>query len=187
MKKRLSRIVTRTGDDGMSSLANGERLSKSSLGFQLLGDIDELNVTVGFCLLNLPLSIDADRLIWIQQKLFDLGGLIALNLHLDNEQAQQYLIEDDLLKLEDWIHEYNETLQPLKEFVLPNGNEASLKMHWSRVICRRVERTLCEINDSRKVRENILKFINRLSDLFFVLSRIVSKNEQLWEHHRGEI
>ncbi|HFB64791.1 MAG TPA: cob(I)yrinic acid a,c-diamide adenosyltransferase [Aeromonadales bacterium] len=187
MKNRLNRIVTRTGDEGRSSLVDGTRLSKSSLVFRLLGDIDELNVVTGFCLLNLPMSIDADRLIWLQQKLFDLGGLIALNQHMDSEETQQYLVEDDLLKLEGWLKEYNESLQPLKEFVLPNGNEASLKMHWARVVCRRVERTLCEINDAQKVRKNLLKFINRLSDLFFVLARVVSDKEQLWEHDRGEI
>ncbi len=186
IKNRLNRIVTHTGDDGTSALADGKRLSKSNLNFKLLGDIDELNVCVGFCLLNLPVEIEAKRLIWIQNKLFDLGGLIALNQHLDNGEHQQYVAKKDIRQLESWIAEYNKCLPPLKEFVLPNGNKASLKMHLSRVICRKVERNLCELNDTDQVKKNVLKFINRLSDLFFVLARVASENEQLWDHQRGE-
>ncbi len=167
MKTRLNRITTKTGDQGDSSLADGKRISKTEIIFEVLGDIDELNVVVG--LLSNRINSENERTLcnWIQHKLFNFGGELSL-------PENKLISSADIEYLEQNITHYNASLAPLTEFVLPNGNLPSIHAHLARTVCRRAERHLCHHVKEKHTQQNLLIFLNRLSDLFFVLARFLS-------------
>lgn len=174
MGKRLSRITTRTGDDGTTGLGDGSRVTKDDLRIAVLGDIDELNSQLGVLLTEpLPLPIDT-HLHAVQHALFDLGAELCMPGHT-------VLDTSHLLQLDHWIAEYNATLPPLAEFILPGGVRPAALAHVCRTVCRRAERSLVALNRNAAAAANpvALQYLNRLSDLLFVLARVL--NRQLHE------
>jgi len=179
MGNRLSKIYTRTGDDGTTGLGDGSRIAKNSLRVQAMGDVDELNAVIGL-LLTEPVS-DAVRtcLSAVQHDLFDLGAEICMPNHA--------MIKPERIQaLETSLDSFNETLAPLKEFILPGGCRAAAQCHLARTVCRRAERTLHALNEKETVTEASLQYLNRLSDLLFVLCRILNKEagqqDVLWQN-----
>ncbi|MEX0623738.1 cob(I)yrinic acid a,c-diamide adenosyltransferase [Saccharospirillum sp.] len=184
MGNRLSKIYTRTGDAGDTGLGMQGRVAKDSGRIASMGDIDELNSLVGFLMVCLGDHHSEYRMLsQIQHDLFDLGGELAMPGY---ELLEATLISD----LEDHIDRINEHLPPLKNFILPGGNEAASRCHLARAACRRAERTMVAFN--RQEPEGHLlaqQYLNRLSDLFFVLARQLARadgsQEVLWQsRHR---
>ncbi len=177
MANRLSKIVTRTGDDGSTGLADGSRVPKDSARIHGLGSVDELNSHLGLLLTeNLPPDV-RDALLKIQNDLFDLGGALAYPV--------APFTEDKLARLDAAIAHYNADLPPLKEFILPGGTRAAALCHVARTVARRVERDLVALAHKETVPRLGLPYLNRLSDLLFVLSRVLNRTarqeETLWQ------
>ncbi len=182
MGHRLSKIYTRTGDDGTTGLGDGNRIAKSSARLHALGEIDELNCHLGL-LINEDLPIDLGAvLLDIQHDLFDLGGELSI-------PESEFVNEAAVIKIEAAIDRYNEALPPLKEFILPGGNRAAAICHLARAVCRRAERSLQVLADDAALNPQALKFVNRLSDLLFVAARVIARDsgagEVLWQRDRS--
>jgi len=176
MANRLSHIVTRTGDDGSTSLADGTRLHKDSVRITALGSVDELNSHLGVLLAEaLPQEI-RDELLRIQNDLFDLGSTLAL--------PGTDLAPEKLLRLDAAIAHYNADLPPLKEFILPGGGRAAALCHVARSVARRAERDYCHLAQNEIASVDGGRYLNRLSDLLFVLCRVLNrtagKRDTLW-------
>ncbi|MEZ5658810.1 MAG: cob(I)yrinic acid a,c-diamide adenosyltransferase [Burkholderiaceae bacterium] len=171
MGKRLSAISTRTGDDGSTGLGDGSRVSKTSLRVHAMGDVDELNSMIGL-LLNEPMPGEiATDLIEIQHDLFDLGGELSIP-GLENLHPPQ------LARLDERLAHYNATLPRLDEFILPGGARSAAIAHLCRTICRRAERAVVALTDDPAdagVRALPRQYLNRLSDLMFVLARVLNR------------
>jgi cob(I)alamin adenosyltransferase len=185
MAKRLTRIVTRTGDDGTTGLASGSRVAKDALRMDAIGDVDELNSTLGALLAeDIPEELHA-QLTAVQHDLFDLGGELSLPGHAIINEAHVERLERDLEAL-------NERLPPLAEFVLPGGTRAAAAAHVARAVCRRAERSLVTLSRDEPLSPLILQYVNRLSDLLFVAARTLnaqgSVHDVLWQQglNRGE-
>jgi len=181
MGHRLSKIYTRTGDDGSTGLGDGSRTGKDSRRIAALGDIDELNSIIGV-LLSEELPADARELLTaVQHDLFDLGGEIAV-------PASVLLGDAAAARLETAIDGYNAELGPLKEFILPGGSRAAALAHLARTVCRRAERALVALGRSETVREAARAYLNRLSDFLFVLGRRLNRSagggDVLWQRRR---
>ena len=181
MGHRLSKIYTRTGDAGTTGLADGSRVAKDSARIAALGELDELNTVVGLLLTeDLPGDIRA-LLTGVQHDLFDLGGEMAI-------PGAALLSEKSVAGLEQAIDRCNETLGPLKEFVLPGGTRAAALAHLARAVCRRAERRLVALAAAETVSETGRKYVNRLSDLLFVLGRTLNRaggrGDVLWQKNR---
>jgi cob(I)alamin adenosyltransferase len=181
MGNRLSKIYTRTGDDGSTGLGDGTRVAKDSARVAAYGTIDEANSAIGV-LLAAPVP-DAIRelLTRIQHQLFDLGGELCIPGHAAIHDA-------DVDALEQALDQYNADLPPLKEFILPGGGEAAARCHLARTIVRRAEREAVTLSRQETVRPQPLRYLNRLSDLLFVLSRVLARaggaGEVTWNHER---
>ncbi|MFO1504166.1 MAG: cob(I)yrinic acid a,c-diamide adenosyltransferase [Steroidobacteraceae bacterium] len=183
MGNRLSKIVTRTGDTGTTGLADGSRVAKDSPRIEALGAVDELNSGIG--LLRAAPALPANCAAWllrIQHDLFDLGGELAIPGHVavTGTQVQQ---------LEALVEELNAQLPPLKEFILPGGSEAAARCHVARTLARRAERRCWTLARSESVDSSMaLVYLNRLSDLLFVLARVLARHdhgtEVLWDRSR---
>lgn len=181
MGHRLSKIYTRTGDAGETGLGDGSRVPKESARIRVIGDIDELNSTLGLLLAeDLPQAI-REALEGVQHDLFDLGGEISI-------PTATLLPGSACERLEGLIDGYNEHLPPLKEFILPSGGNATAQCHVARAICRRAERVLVELATTDPVNATALQYINRLSDLLFVLARVLARRdggrEVMWDRAR---
>ena len=177
---RISKVTTKSGDKGNTSLGNGERVLKSHLLINLLGDIDELNSQIGSAISSCKSESITSELQSIQQDLFNLGGEISII------NSGTILINDNRLEfLEERIDELNQSLKPLKEFIMPGGDEFCSRIHLSRSVCRRAERSCVAILDLVKEKNIWLPYLNRLSDYLFVLARYVSSErgseEILWK------
>lgn len=179
MANRLTKIYTRTGDKGETGLATGERVAKDSAIMHAQGDVDELNSLLGMLVCKLEADISVDIKV-IQNDLFDLGGELSC--------AMPLLKQDRIDWLEQKLDQLNEDLPPLKEFILPGGGEAASLCHLARSVCRRAERNLVTANREANINTNVLAYINRLSDLLFVLSRYITKQqgeaEVYWQSSR---
>jgi cob(I)alamin adenosyltransferase len=179
MGNRLSKIYTRTGDDGTTGLGDGTRVAKNSLRVQALGDVDELNAVIGI-LLTEPVSGSIHTcLTEIQHDLFNLGGEICM--------PNMSLIKPERINaLETQLDTWNEQLAPLKEFILPGGSRAAAYCHLARTVCRRAERIMHALNAEEKLTAASLQYINRLSDLLFVLCRVLNQeaniSDVLWNN-----
>ncbi len=181
MGKRLSTITTRTGDDGTTGLGDGTRTSKASARVAALGEVDELNSVVGL-LLTEPLPEDVrDALTAIQHDLFDLGGELCIPGFENIREAQ-------LVRLDGWIEHYNATLPRLEEFILPGGSRAAAQAHVARTVARRAERAVVALSADEAVRPLCRQYLNRLSDLLFVLARVLNRHaggaDVLWDPAR---
>lgn len=172
MANRISRVTTRTGDDGTTGLANGQRLAKHHPRVHALGDVDELNSLLGL-LRTEPLPPDVDAVFAdIQQRLFDLGAELAV-------PGRFILDTTDLAHLDEALVRYNATLPPLREFVLPGGCHAAAMTHLARAVCRRAERSLAALPEAPS--PHALPWLNRLSDLLFVLARTLNHGSGMAE------
>ena len=182
MANRLSKIYTRTGDDGTTGLGDGSRINKDSLRVEAMGDVDELNSIIGIMLTEqLPDNL-VSPLTQIQHDLFNVGGEICIPGFVILQKGR---IKD----LEDQIDALNEHLTPLKEFILPGGSKAAAYCHLARTVCRRAERKLVELHRNEKVTDISLQYLNRLSDLLFVMCRSINKQagrpDVMWENKAG--
>ncbi len=181
MGNRLSRIYTRTGDDGSTGLGDGSRVGKDDARVAAFGTVDEANSALGV-LLAVPLPDDVRTLLTtLQHQLFDLGGELCIPGHAGMTDA-------DVDALERHLDHYNATLPALREFILPAGGEAAARCHLARCIVRRAERETVALSRLQPVRPQALHYLNRLSDLLFVLARVLARadgqGEVLWQHAR---
>lgn len=172
MANRLTRIYTRTGDDGTTGLADGSRLAKDHARVEAMGDVDELNSAIGMLLTESLPSRTREQLIKIQHRLFDLGGELAIPGHTSLSAHQ-------VSELEQWLDAENETLPALKEFIMPGGSRAASQCHLARTICRRAERRLVTLAQFDSVSLPSRHFLNRLSDLLFVLCRVLNRHHSV--------
>jgi cob(I)alamin adenosyltransferase len=182
MGNRLSKIYTRTGDDGTTGLGDGSRVAKESARVEAYGTVDETNSAIGVVLAvaNLPEAVRV-TLTRIQHELFDLGGELCIPGH---RAIQAHHIE----QLERDLDALNDTLPPLKEFILPGGGPAAAACHLARCIARRAERRVWSLARQDTVAPEAAQYLNRLSDLLFVASRVLARHENgievLWTHER---
>jgi len=167
MANRLSKIYTRTGDMGTTGLGDGTRVAKDSLRVVAMGDVDELNSVLGLLLTEHVSAKIRDCLTGIQHDLFNMGGEICM-------PGYDLIKPERVTALETILDEWNDTLPALKEFILPGGSRAAAYCHLARTVCRRAERQLHTLNSHEKITEISLQYINRLSDLLFVLCRILN-------------
>ena len=179
MGHRLSKIYTRTGDDGSTGLGSGDRVPKDSLRVEAYGTVDELNSLIGVVLATPKLDTDiSDVLTKVQHQLFDLGGELSI-------PGTTAITATAVDAIEQALDQLNENLPPLKDFVLPGGTRVAAECHVARTVCRRAERRLCTLSREETVNEISLQYLNRLSDLLFVMARAVNRNagaaEPLWQ------
>lgn len=166
------KIYTKTGDRGETGLFGGERVPKNSLRIEAYGTIDELNAFIGLTVLEVSDSTIKKLLSEIQNQLFTVGADLATPENKKNEKLEiERTSQDFHLRIEKEIDKYEEKLEPLRNFILPGGSKAAALMHICRTISRRAERQVVALKNGEKIGENIIIFLNRLSDLFFVLAR----------------
>jgi cob(I)alamin adenosyltransferase len=180
MGHRLSKIYTRSGDAGTTGLANGSRVAKDSSRMQAIGETDELNSFIGAVLVNDVPEDVRECLTEVQHALFDLGGELAV-------PAAETITGDYVAALERTLDRLNADLPPLKEFILPGGNAAAVACHQARAVCRRAERRLVSLAREERINEESRKYVNRLSDLLFVVGRILARrsgSEVYWDPRR---
>jgi cob(I)alamin adenosyltransferase len=181
MGHRLTKIYTRTGDTGETGLGDGSRVPKDSQRVHALGEVDELNSAIGLLLAEeLPGGVRA-ALAGIQHDLFDLGGEVCIPGHTSMSEHQ-------VSRLEALLDDYNRDLPPLKEFILPGGTRAASLAHLARTVCRRAERALVSLSRAEPVGTTARKYLNRLSDLLFVLGRVLNRagggSDVLWQREK---
>lgn len=181
MGNRLSKIYTRTGDDGSTGLGDGSRVGKDSARVNAYGTVDEANSCIGLLLAaTLPDDV-RELLVRIQHQLFDLGGELCIPGHAA-------IFDADVDALEARLDHYNDDLSPLKDFILPGGGEAAARCHIARTVVRRAERETVTLARLDAVRPQAIRYLNRLSDLLFVLARVLARasghGEVLWNHDR---
>jgi cob(I)alamin adenosyltransferase len=182
MGHRLSKIVTRTGDAGTTGLGDGSRVAKDAPRIAAIGSVDELNSTLGVLLADeLPVAV-RDCLVQVQHDLFDLGGELSIPGHVAVGEAH-------VVRLEEAVETFNAELEPLREFILPGGTRPAALAHVARTVCRRAERDVVTLAASDAVSDPTRRYLNRLSDLLFVvartLNRVAGRPDVLWRHDRG--
>lgn len=168
MGNRLSKISTRTGDDGSTGLGDGSRTGKETQRIEAMGEVDELNSNIGVLLAEPLPGVIAERLTRIQHDLFDLGGELCI-------PGSKVIDEQQVVALDTWLREFNSDLPPLKEFILPGGGRPAALAHVARTVCRRAERRLVALNRHESVSPDALRYLNRLSDLLFVIARRLNR------------
>jgi cob(I)alamin adenosyltransferase len=181
MGNRLSKIATRTGDNGTTGLGDGSRTEKDSFRIHALGEVDELNSFVGLLLCeDMPDELRAE-LVMIQHDLFDLGGELCI-------PGYQMIKDEHVERLDAMLAKYNADLPALSEFILPAGSRAASLAHVCRTVCRRAERSIVTLGKNEAIHEHPRQYVNRLSDLMFVLSRVLNRfaggGDVCWNHER---
>jgi len=178
MGHRLSKIYTRTGDDGTTGLGDGSRVGKDDPRVEAFGAIDELNSQIGMLLSEALPSEIRDTLTTIQHRLFDLGAEVCI-------PGRASFSDDHATDLESALDSLNSSLEPLREFILPGGSRAAALCHVARSVCRRAERRLVGLSHQAKVLPPAIKYLNRLSDFLFVLARYLNRAQgipdTLWQ------
>ncbi|WP_376696290.1 cob(I)yrinic acid a,c-diamide adenosyltransferase [Wenzhouxiangella sp. EGI_FJ10305] len=185
MGNRLSKIYTRTGDDGTTGLGDGSRTAKDSRRVEAFGTVDELNSVIGVVVAGLSDTEELGKLssllLDVQHHLFDLGGELCIP---DSEM----IADGHIKRLEAELDELNESLPMLKEFILPGGSTAAAHAHLARTVCRRAERRVIALARHEPVNEPAIRYLNRLSDLLFVVARTIARasgaGEVFWNHER---
>ena len=178
---RLTRIYTKTGDKGSTSLGDGKRVAKNALRVQAFGTVDEANAAIGLARLHAKGRLGA-MLARIQNDLFDLGADLCVPEPTKSTRSRLRIAEAQVERLEREIDAMNARLKPLDSFVLPGGSAAAAHLHLARAIVRRAERLMVELSQSEKVGDAALRYINRLSDHLFVMSRAANKGaDVLWK------
>jgi cob(I)alamin adenosyltransferase len=181
MGKRLTQIATRTGDNGTTGLGDNTRVSKDSLRVHAMGDVDELNSQIGVLLCEEMAPDVRQLLVEIQQQLFNLGGELSI-------PGFELLKTEALLALDQALEQYNSQLPRLQEFILPAGNRAAAQAHVCRTVARRAERAVVALGAAEAVKETPRQYLNRLSDLMFVLARVLNRmnggDDVYWKSER---
>jgi cob(I)alamin adenosyltransferase len=181
MGKRLTQIATRTGDNGTTGLGDNTRVSKDSLRVHAMGDVDELNSHIGLLLCEQVPDGVRQLLVEIQHQLFNLGGELSI-------PGFELLKADALLALDEALADHNAELPKLQEFILPAGNRAASQAHVCRTVARRAERAVVALGAAESVRETPRQYLNRLSDLMFVLARVLNRmnggDDVYWKSER---
>lgn len=178
---KLNKIYTRTGDRGSAGLVDGSRISKASLRMAAIGEVDEANAAIGVAIAALGAGNVANRLLRIQNDLFDLGADVATPGEIDGALR---VIQPQVERLEREIDEMNASLQPLTSFILPSGSAGVSALHLARAVVRRAERAAVALNESQPLNPQLLAYLNRLSDFLFVAARDVATGEGgdvLWQ------
>ncbi|HEU0201591.1 MAG TPA: cob(I)yrinic acid a,c-diamide adenosyltransferase [Burkholderiaceae bacterium] len=186
MGNRLSTIATRTGDGGMTGLGDGSRVSKADLRVAAMGDVDELNSCIG---LLIAIGVPEDTLqigpllANVQQDLLDLGGELSI-------PGYTLLRPERVAALDEWLEAANATLPRLQEFIRPGGSIPAAQAHVCRTVCRRAERSVVELAETQAVSNTVRQYLNRLSDLLFVLARVLNRSgggtEHQWDRTRND-
>ena len=181
MGNRLSKIATRTGDNGTTGLGDGSRVDKDSLRVHAMGDVDELNSHIGLLLCEtLPPAL-REALVTIQHDLFDIGGELCI-------PGFTMITDSHVERLDALLEKYNADLPPLADFILPAGSRAAAQAHVCRTVCRRAERAIVSLGKADALNDNPRQYMNRLSDLLFVLSRVLNRfgggSDVLWQKDR---
>jgi cob(I)alamin adenosyltransferase len=178
---RLSKIYTKTGDDGTTGLGDGARVTKDSTRVAAYGTVDELNSTIGTVLAQEIPAPAREVLTQVQHDLFDLGGELCI-------PGMAMIHDVDVERLETTLDGFNADLPALKDFILPGGGMAAACCHLARTVCRRAEREVVTLSRQESVRPEAIRYLNRLSDLLFVLARVLARasghGEVLWQHER---
>lgn len=169
MKK--SSIYTKTGDKGTTALVGGTRVPKAHIRLEAYGTIDELNSLVGFLLCTITDAIDRETLIYIQHRLFTVGSYLATETEAIPPKAASIIADEDIKRLEDMMDQIDSELPKINRFVLPGGTESAARANLCRTVCRRAERCIYNVKEQYPVDNNILMFVNRLSDYFFLFGR----------------
>jgi len=181
MGKRLTQIATRTGDDGTTGLGDNTRLSKDSLRVQAMGDVDELNSHIGLLLCEQLPDEARELLVEIQHQLFNLGGELSI-------PGFELLKAEAVLALDEALAHHNDQLPKLQEFILPAGNPAAAQAHVCRTVARRAERQVVALGRTESLNETPRQYLNRLSDLMFVLARVFNRmnggDDVYWKSER---
>jgi len=182
MGKRLSKIYTRTGDDGTTGLGDGSRVAKDSLRVDAFGTVDEANSAIGIVLAAESVTQEIRALLTeVQHDLFELGGELCIPGH-------SVVTDDFVMRLETELDALNEDLPALQEFILPGGGQAAAACHLARTIVRRAERSTTTLASAESIRPEVLQYLNRLSDLLFVVARVLARAESgqevLWNRQR---
>ncbi|UGQ47120.1 cob(I)yrinic acid a,c-diamide adenosyltransferase [Massilia endophytica] len=181
MGNRLSKIATRTGDKGTTGLGDGSRTDKDSVRIHAIGEVDELNSNLGLLLCEAMPDDMREELVSIQHDLFDLGGELCI-------PGYQMIKEEHVERLDSLLEKYNATLPALTEFILPAGSRAASLAHVCRTVCRRAERSIVTLGKAETIHDYPRQYVNRLSDLLFVLSRVLNRfaggSDVLWRHDR---
>ncbi len=183
MGKRLTKIYTRTGDDGTTGLGDGARVAKDNLRVEAYGTVDEANSAIGAVLACASVPADVSAILAdVQHDLFELGAELCIPGH-------SAITNTYIEKLEAWLDGLNQALPPLDDFILPGGGPAAAACHVARTVVRRAERRIISLAHSENVRPDVLRYVNRLSDLLFVCARTVSRAESgqevLWNRDRA--
>jgi cob(I)alamin adenosyltransferase len=183
MGKRLSKIYTRTGDDGSTGLGDGSRTAKDSLRIEAIGTVDELNSVIGVLLCHKLPEVTQSSLTGIQHSLFDIGGELCI-------PGSTVITADRVDALEQRLDALNANLAPLQEFILPGGSPAAAACHQARAVCRRAERRTYSLSKSETINPVSIKYLNRLSDLLFVMARHLNREagspDVFWKHERSK-
>jgi cob(I)alamin adenosyltransferase len=183
MGNRLSRIYTRTGDDGTTGLGDGQRVRKDDARVEAYGTVDEANSAIGLVLAVPGIPADVARcLTEVQHDLFDLGGELCI-------PGTSVIKAERIAELERVLDGFNDPLPPLKDFILPGGGPAAAACHLARTVTRRAERCVWTLSATAQVNVEVPQYLNRLSDLLFVIARVLARHEHgsevLWRHDRG--
>lgn len=183
---RISKVYTKTGDGGRTRLAGGQEIEKDAIRVEAYGTVDELNALIGLTrafnkeqagIGETSLQLE-ESMKWVQNKLFDIGGLLATSPGQTFKNMPEVTTRD-VERLERWIDRCQEDLEPLKEFLLPGGGKVSGFLHQARTVCRRAERVCVYLSHGETINPQIVPFLNRLSDALFVFARWIA-------HHQGE-
>lgn len=175
------KIYTKTGDKGMTSLIGGTRVPKNSIRLEAYGTVDELNTYIGM-IRSFPLKEqELSELVMIQTILFDVGGNLATDTSVEGLKIHLIVTEEEVLMLEKAMDRMDAELPPLTSFVLPGGDQAVSFCHIARTVCRRAERRMLDMSTQFEIDETVMKFVNRLSDYLFVLSRKVANDRGITE------
>lgn len=181
MGNRLSKIYTRTGDDGTTGLGDGTRVPKDDPRVEAYGTVDELNSVLGLLLAEDAAAEIRGCLTRVQHELLDLGGELCIPGH-------SAITPEHVARLEKELDGFNAELPPLKEFILPGGSRAAAACHLARTVCRRAERRTYTLSTGSAVRPEALHYLNRLSDLLFVIARVIARHDQAaevqWKHEK---
>ncbi len=182
MGHRLSKIYTRTGDKGTTGLGDGSRVDKDSLRVEAYGSVDELNSIIGLLATHEMPAVITAELVEIEHDLFDIGGELCIPGH-------SVVTDRQVERLEQLLDSLNEELMPLKEFILPGGAPAAAICHMARTVCRRAERRVVSLARKETISEPGLRYLNRLSDLLFVMSRSLNRaagvDDVLWQRGKN--
>lgn len=180
----LNRIYTRSGDDGRTGLGDGARVDKTHPRIVAYGAVDELNAAIGLALSGEMPEAVRELLQRVQNDLFDVGADLCIPESASTEQPPLRVTAEQVTRLENRIDELNKPLQPLTSFILPGGSEASARLHAARTVCRRAEIEVRRLNAVEPLNEHVTSYLNRLSDLLFVMARVCNdegRGDVLWK------